>query len=87
MIKASAKMHDGRHLVVLGLVEENLLRLRAGQPIFLDMQTLHIPATETIGTLVLYYGATEADCSRQLQGLITRDTAVVVEKRGPTEPQ
>jgi hypothetical protein len=36
MIKASARAHDGRHLVVLGLSEENIRRMRHGQPIYFE---------------------------------------------------
>jgi hypothetical protein len=87
MIKASARAHDGRHLVVLGLSEENIRRMRHGQPIYFETTALHIPANETIGRVVVFYGTTEDECLRTIRTLIGPTTRIDAEAVGPKEPQ
>lgn len=48
MIRASAKMQDGRTLVFLGVDPANLRRLREGKPIFVDMAELGVDACVVI---------------------------------------
>ena len=62
MIRARFK-RNGRDVVLLGLDEENIRRLTAGQPIFVDGQyKLGVPVDFTI-----VYGTTLQDVINQLQ--------------------
>lgn len=36
MIKAAGKTTDGRTLLIFGISEENIARLRRGEPVFVD---------------------------------------------------
>lgn len=86
MIKASAKMADGQHLLVLGLSDGNLQRLKHGDPIAFDVTALHIPKTETVGKIMIFYGATEEECFRTIRSLIGAGTEVFHVPRGSNEP-
>lgn len=61
MIKASTTHADGRPLVFLGLSDGNLVRLREGKPILIDMKPYGLD-----GWAVIMHGATEEDITREL---------------------
>jgi hypothetical protein len=66
MIKANATMKDGRNLVILGLSEGNIQKLKLGKPIQVDLE----PFGGT-GAVVILYGSTEADITRDLATFLT----------------
>ena len=84
MIKAAAKLSDGSVLLVLGLSGENIRRLQAGDPIAFDIASVGLPATERVRQITIFYGATEADCYRQIRSLISDKTIVHAVPPPPT---
>lgn len=66
MIKAASKMKDGRNLVILGLSEENIKRLKENKPIYVELE----PWGGT-GSALLLYGQTEEDITRELAKYLT----------------
>ena len=87
MLKAMAKLEDGRFLIVLGISEGNVVRLKQGQPISFDPMAIKVPHGAEIASITLFYGKDEADLHRQVRTLIGPDTTVHVVPRGGTEPQ
>jgi hypothetical protein len=67
------KLRAGK-LVMFGLSEMNLQKLREGKPIKINMGDLDLE-----GEVVIFYGKTEADMERELSSLIGPETKV---KRG-----
>ena len=59
-----------------GISEENVNRLKKGQPIFIDLS--EIGGT---GEVMIFYGKTEEDMARDLAGVIGPDT-VISDSRG-----
>lgn len=57
------KMRNGG-LVVLGLSDLNLERLREGKPIMFDGSELHL---EGVDKLAIFYGPTEADMLQMIE--------------------
>jgi hypothetical protein len=87
MIQALATMGDGRLLVLLGLSQGNIDRLKAGKPIWVDPQVLlQVKPTEVIGGIALVYGATEAAIAKDLETLFGPETEVKTVPRGSTTP-
>jgi hypothetical protein len=80
MIKAAARAADGRHVLLIGLSEENVTRLRAGQPIAFDLDQLQVPKGAEVGHVALFYGATEADCLEALRPLLGDRTDVRINR-------
>lgn len=74
MIKAIAKMNDGRPMLMLGLSGENMTRLMANEPIQIDVGSLGADLPELV--IVLLGGQTEAGIQRDLAPLIGPGTAV-----------
>jgi hypothetical protein len=70
------KLRAGK-LVMFGLSEMNLQKLREGKPIGIDMSELG-PTNETAKVLI-FYGKTEADMERDFKEYIGPETKV---KRG-----
>ncbi len=60
MIKAAGRGKKG-NLVILGLSDRNLEKLRAGLPILVDLNELG-----STGELMIMWGPTEDDIARQL---------------------
>ena len=69
MIKAKAK-----NTIILGLSRENIIRLKAGQPIKFDMTELGVPDM----TMFIFYGDTEGQIEKMFreQGLINENTII-----------
>jgi len=63
-------------LIGLGLSFENLDRLRAGEPIKVELPELGLK-----GTLFIFAGTTEAELTEQIQEFITEDTKVHIDPR------
>lgn len=63
MMRASVKGEDGAFLVLAGLTEENVARLKAGFPIRAALPTFGI---DLPGTLGIVYGRTHADLERMV---------------------
>ena len=87
MIKAMAKMADGRYLVVMGISERNVEHLREGKPIYFDPAALKIPAGATIGGITLFYGADEPALMREIRTLMGPQTEAIAVPRGDERPQ
>ena len=62
MVKAGATNNEGKPVVILGLSEGNLQRLRQGKPILVDLLPFGMD-----GQAVITYGKTEADITRVLK--------------------
>lgn len=87
MVKAMATMPDGRVLIVMGISEGNVKRLKDGQPIYFDTAALHITPGTTIGAITLFYGIDEAELGRTLKTLIGPETEIINVPRGDEQPQ
>jgi hypothetical protein len=83
MIKASARMADGRILLVLGVSEGNLTRLRQGQPIAFDAAAMRFAPGDALGQLVLFYGKDEAELARTMRTLIGPETEIIAIPQSP----
>ncbi len=64
MIKFRAEGKDGP-LIGLGLSQENMDRMTAGQPVHVKLEELGLE-----GDIVIFYGKTEDELQRTLQTLI-----------------
>lgn len=62
MIKAKGR-HKGRDVIVLGLSEGNIVRLREGKPIHIFREEMNIPFD-----VIIMWGETEEAMSKQLIG-------------------
>jgi len=87
MVKAKATTPDGRVLIVMGISEDNVLRLERGLPIHFDPAALRIAPGTTIGGITLFYGTTDAELVRTLKTLIGPRTDVVVIPHGDEHAQ
>lgn len=76
MIKCTARLEGGSHLLVLGLTDGNLERLRAGEPIAFDLMGLGLPWE---GKVTIFHGRDEVTIERMLRegGLIGPGTEIV----------
>lgn len=87
MVKCMATMPDGRVLIVLGISEGNVARLKHGEPIYFDPAALKIAPGATIGAITLFYGRDEAELARTLKTLIGPQTDVIAVPRGDERPK
>lgn len=87
MVKAKATMRDGRVLIVMGISEGNVERLKNGQPIYFDPAALRIAPGTTIGAITLFYGADDAELGRTLKTMIGPETEIINVPRGDERPQ
>jgi len=87
MVKAKAMLPDGRALIVLGLSEGNITRLRRGQPIYVDPAQLKIQPGTTIGAITIFLAADEGELTRTMKTLIGPQTEVIVVPHGDDRPQ
>lgn len=89
MIQALATMADGRVLILLGLSQGNIDRLRQGQPLHVDPTVLlGLKPTDVIGGIAILYGETEGAIARALEeaGVITDTTVVKPIPKGSRNP-
>jgi len=87
MVKAKAVGPDGRTVIVMGISDGNVARLKAGQPIAFDPAALKIAPGTDIGLIALFYAATDQELARTLKTLIGPDTEVLVVPRGDPRQQ
>lgn len=87
MVKAMAIGTDGRAVIVLGVSEENIKRIKQGDPIYFDPAALRIVPGTAIGGITLFYGSTDAELTRTLRTLIGPQTDVIVVPRGDDRQQ
>jgi hypothetical protein len=86
MVKAKATLADGRTLLVLGISEANVERLKAGDPIYFDAAQLRIAPGEPLGHVTVFYGKDEAELARTIRTLIGPATEVINIPRGDERP-
>ena len=86
MFKAKALAGDGRTLLILGLTEGNIDRLKQGDPIIFDTATMHIAPGETVGRVYIFYGKDEDSIARGVKSLIGPQTKVYTIHKGPDQP-
>jgi hypothetical protein len=89
MIQAKATMPDGRVLILLGLSQGNIDRLKAGRPLHVDPQVLlSVQPGDVIGGITIIYGETEGAIAQLLHdgGMIDRDTVVHAIPKGSGTP-
>jgi hypothetical protein len=87
MIKAMATMPDGRVLIVLGISQGNIDRLKQGEPIYFDPAALKIAPGTAIGGITLFYGKDDAELGRTIRTLIGPQTNVITVPKGDGRPQ
>lgn len=64
MLKGVGTMASGERVIVLGISEENVRRLRLRQPIRVDLEDLGLPGQ---GIIVLMWGDTERSILIELE--------------------
>lgn len=72
MIKLAATTDRGRKLVVLGITEGNVMRLREGKPIHIHGEEVNLPGFE----IWIALGKDEETLAEQFKPLIGPETAV-----------
>lgn len=73
MIKAKATTEDGRDLVILGLAEENMIRLRKGEPIHIKAEEMSLPHD-----IIIVWGRDIKDLMNTFKPLVGDDTKLRV---------
>lgn len=86
MVKATATLEDGRVLIVLGISELNVVKLKKGEPIYFDPAALKIAPGTTIGAITVFYGRDEEELARTIRTLIGPKTDVITVPRGDRRP-
>lgn len=81
MVKAVARTNDGKLILILGVSEGNVERMKAGEPIYFDMDQLGFPK-ENIKHVTMFYGKDEGELTRAIKDLIGPETKVNVIPRG-----
>jgi hypothetical protein len=76
MLKAMARLENGRFLIVLGITDGNVQRMKEGQPIYFDPVSIEIPPGSEIQAITLFYGKDEAELARTVRTLIGPTTKV-----------
>lgn len=87
MVKATFTLPDGRAVIVMGISQGNVDRLRAGQPIYFDPAALKIAPGTAIGGITLFFGVDEAELGRTIRTLLGPETEIIVVPRGDERPQ
>lgn len=77
MLKMRTKLSDGRELLILGLSQVNLDRLKADQPIAFHGDTVGLPGLE----IMIFAGETEQSMARDLAEFVGPNTRVSISKR------
>jgi hypothetical protein len=80
MIKMRGEGAKGRPVIILGLSEANIDRLREGKPIH-----LHADDMGFVGEIVIFVGKDEATMARQMQPFIGPGTVVHDESKRPRQ--
>lgn len=70
LIKFRAIGDNGKVALGFGISEENVKRLKEGKPIYVDLAELGIN-----GSLMIFYGKTEADLVATIKPYIGKDTS------------
>lgn len=76
MLKASAESRDGRNLVVLGLSQNNVDRLVAGEPILMDLAEFGADTR-----LLIFAGSTEEQMTEEFRSMLGPSTQVEMDPR------
>jgi hypothetical protein len=87
MIKAIATMDDGRYVLLIGLSDENLARLRADQTLAFEVAEFRLEKSAVIGSVVMFSRTTEEACMEALTDFIGPETQVEARPRGSRTPQ
>lgn len=66
MIKAAGKAGDGKRLLLLGLSDENVKRLKADQPILIKAEDLAELGFQDMH-IAIVYGSTEEEIMERIQ--------------------
>lgn len=72
MIKATARAEDGRQVVVLGITDMNIARMREGKPIHVLSEEVGLSGF----TIYIITGRDEAELEKTLRPFISPRTAV-----------
>lgn len=80
MIKMSGVGKNGRKIIILGITDENIRRLRDGKPIHIHADSLGI-----FGEIVILAGKDEATLQEQLAPLIGPETTIRDEAGRPKQ--
>lgn len=86
MVKAKAMGKDGRAMILMGISQNNVDRLREGQPIYFDPASLKIEPGTAIGGITLFYGKDDGELVRTIHTLIGPQTEVIHIPRGDERP-
>lgn len=79
MIKASAKLKDGRDLLTVGLSFANLDKFRAAPgDTFIRIEGREMDLSFDV---MIFSGATEADCAKSIEALIGPETKTTTSDR------
>ena len=81
MLKMRGRDRSGHPVIILGLSDQNLHRLRRGEPISFSLTELGFKG----GSVVIFSGATEADMAREFLDVAVRQAGVVIETERPEE--
>jgi hypothetical protein len=87
MIKATARLKDGRVLLVLGLSEGNVQHMKAGRPIYFDIDALKLGPDDRLGVVTVFYGPDEATLTASIKSMIGPQTEVISVPKGDPRPQ
>jgi hypothetical protein len=77
MLKMRTRLSDGRELLILGLSQINLDRLKADQPIAFKGDTVGLPGLE----IMIFAGETEQSMARDLSEFVGPNTRASISKR------
>lgn len=87
MIKATVKGPDGKHLLIIGLSLENLVRLQENKPIYFSTSVLDIKEDETVGSVTIFFGKTESDCYNEIERCVGPETIIKQAVKAPRRVQ
>jgi hypothetical protein len=76
MIKAKTKSKEGKEILILGLSELNIKKLKEGQPIKIDDGRFFD------GLIFITYGKTEERIAADMSSFISPNTTIINEMRG-----
>jgi hypothetical protein len=71
MVKAKLTGDGGKTLLLFGLSEVNIRRLKAGEPIKVDLTEMGLE-----GEMLIFYGESERDMALMLKPYINEDTVI-----------
>lgn len=82
MIKFAVNTKEKGLLMGFGLSEGNIERLKAGQPIMINLEDMGLMK----GSIMIFYGKTEAEMAEMLKPFIGPETKVIGEPPGAEAP-